>query len=201
MEVSKIGRSRRIWNPKSYYHVVMRGNNRQAIFQSESDIANFYRTLNYTHSKYPFHIIAFCIMTNHYHLLIQSPHVQLGKLMGIINKRYSDYYRKKYNHTGFLYESRYWAEMVSTPGALLRVSRYIHRNPIETAPPIVTTLEDYPYSSYPFYKNNVPSHFPFLNLTQLPSYQNGRKAFCNYTEASDEKEAELLIKQLNSLSF
>lgn len=169
-------------------HVVMRGNNRQDIFQCKTDFLNFSRVLHYAYSKHPFTIIAYCVMTNHYHLLIRSPEVPLGKVMSLINKRYSNYYRKKYNYSGFLYESRYWAEMVTTPGSLLKVSRYIHRNPLETKIPIVTSLEDYAYSSYPLYHSSKPSPYPFLDLNLLSSYKNTRKEYCAYCETNKQKE-------------
>lgn len=170
---SSMARNRRHWNPKMFDHVVMRGNNRQDIFKNEEDIRAFFHVLHYAYSKHPFTLIAYCIMTNHYHLLIQSPEVPLGKVMFYINRRYSDYYRKRYGYTGFLYNSRYFAEMVPSPKGLLAVSRYIHRNPIETQIPMVTHLEAYPHSSYPLYYHGRPSPYPFLNLDLLPklSYQ------------------------------
>lgn len=107
-------------------------------------------------------------MTNHYHLLIRSPEVPLGKVMALINRRYTDYYKKKYNYLGFLYESRCFAKMIETPSVLLAVSLYIHRNLIETTVPMVERLQDYPYSSYPIYFHDALSPYPFLDLTYLP---------------------------------
>ncbi|WP_142827177.1 transposase [Planococcus soli] len=164
-----MGRSRRIWNPDAYEHVVMRGNNRQAIFQGEADKAAFFRVLTYAHNKYPFTILAYCLMTNHYHLLIKSPEVPLGKLMALINKRYSDYYKKKYNYSGYFYESRYYSNKAITHKSTLAISRYIHRNPINTAEPMVEDMKDYPYSSYRLYAASHRSPYDFLDLTYLPT--------------------------------
>ena len=164
-----MGRNRRIWNPNTYEHVVMRGNNRQAIFKEETDKAAFLRVLAYAHNKYPFTILAYCLMTNHYHLLVRSPEVPLGKLMAIINKRYSDYYKKKYNYTGYFYESRYYSDKAITPKSILAISRYIHRNPINTTQPMVKDMKDYPHSSYRLYAESHYSPYEFLNLTYLPT--------------------------------
>ena len=84
----------------------------------------------------------------------------------MINRRYSDYYKKRYNYTGHLYENRYFSDMVLSADGLLEVSRYIHQNPIRTMIPLVSALEHYPYSSFQFYKEpaNCPS---FLRLDLL----------------------------------
>ncbi len=79
--------------------------------------------------------------------------------MAIVNRRYTDYFKKKYRYSGFLYDSRYFAKMVTSPAALLAVSRYIHRNPIETKVPIVERLERYRHSSYPFYYTDTESSY------------------------------------------
>lgn len=182
-----MARKKRMWNPRMFDHVTMRGNNRQNIFQTRGDIAAFFRTLQYTYEKYPFTIIAYCIMTNHYHLLIRSPEVPLGKVMAMINRRYANYYKGKYNYIGRLYDSRYYADMIKSPQDLLIVSRYIHRNPIETTVPMVDHLADYPYSTYPLYVKNAPPENPFLDLDLLPSYlpkgwEKTTEAYCRYCE-------------------
>ena len=114
--------------------------------------------------------------------------------MAIINRRYSDYFKKKYHFTGQLYERRYFAELVPSPTSLLAVSRYIHRNPIETKTPIVKKMEHYPYSSFHYYKLDIPSPYPFLNTALLQDNlpQNTvppRQAYCQYCE---EERAEQL---------
>ncbi|MFS0575953.1 transposase [Sporosarcina sp. 179-K 3D1 HS] len=189
-----MARKRRRWNPERFDHVVMRGNNRQDIFHDRGDISSFFRAMHYTYSKYPFTILAYCIMTNHYHLLIRSPEVPLGQVMGYLNRRYSDAYKKKYNYSGHLYESRYFSEMASSPRSLLLVSRYIHRNPINTKIPMVKKMEDYLDSSFYLYKNEKESPYPYLDLELLPSFlseatKQNRQAYCLFCE--EEKEGNL----------
>lgn len=106
-----------------FNHVVMRGNNRQDIFKDKADVAEFFRVLHYSYMKHPFTLSAYCIMTNHYHLLIRSPEAPLGKVMALINRRYSDYYKKKYNYSGYLYGSRYFAQKAESPTSILTISR------------------------------------------------------------------------------
>lgn len=192
-----MARKNRVWHPNMFDHVVMRGNNRQNIYNSTDDVRELIRVFHYAYMKHPFTLTAYCIMSNHYHLLIRSSEVPLGKVMALINRRYTDYYKKKYNYTGTLYEGRYYAKMVETPYSLLRTSRYIHRNPVETKIPMVEQLTDYPHSSYPLYASDATSPFPFLDLDILPTllplnYENTGPAYCSYCEVVEENKAPLL---------
>ncbi|MGG0643108.1 transposase [Sporosarcina gallistercoris] len=80
----------------------------------------------------PFTSVAFCIMSNHFHILMKSEEDH-SKIMKLINWRYSDYYLKLYRHVGRIYQRHYYSKQVCHPAALLIVSRYIHRNPVETS--------------------------------------------------------------------
>lgn len=161
-------RRKRNWRPDVYFHVTMRGNNRQNIYCTNEDMYHLMRIIHHAYQEYPFSIIAFCIMTNHYHLLIRSED-DLSKIMRQINRKYSDYYSKRYHHVGRIYQQRYFSKAVEDPQGLLAVSRYIHRNPIETKVPIVDRLIDYPFSSYPLYVSQRTHLFPFVNIEALPS--------------------------------
>lgn len=162
-------RSKRNWHPKGYYHITMRGNNRQNIFIDKADMNEYYRILNGVYYIYLFEVHAYCIMTNHVHFLLRSPQVPLGTLMARINKRYSDYYRKRHHYTGQIYENRYYSKGIPDPTGLLQVSAYIHRNPIETKRPVVSQLQAYPYSSFPLYYYQQKSPHSFVHLDLLPS--------------------------------
>jgi len=187
-----VPRKKRLWSPHHYNHVVMRGNNRQMIFLNVADYDAFFRILQYAYQKHTFSIVAYCLMSNHYHLLIQSKDVPLGKLMAIINWRYSNYFKKKYQYCGHLYESRYFADLVPSQLDMLSVSRYIHRNPISTSPPIVDNMEDYPYSSYHHYKHNTSPDYPFLNTSILKNCilqtsQFHSPCYCQYCEVQQNE--------------
>ena len=178
---------RRHLNPKSYYHVIMRGNNRQPIFKTERDMFEILRAFGYVYDKYPFTILAYCFMTNHYHILIKPDREtdSLSKIMGLINRRYSHSFAKRYNYVGRLYQKRYLAKEVRSRQGLLAVSRYIHRNPINTKQPLVEQLELYPYSSYPFYFDETQPPPIFLNRDFLkkllpPNFEKTNEAYCKY---------------------
>ena len=193
-----MARKNRVWNPQYFDHVIMRGNNRQEIFRTNADFNEFFRVLHYAYMKHPYQIVAYCIMTNHYHLLLRSPEVPLGKVMALINRRYSDYFKKRYGYSGYLYESRYFAKVAASPHSLLGVSRYIHRNPIETKVPMVNKMEDYQYSSFTLYHTEKPSPYIFLDLELLPSHlpppyskcRNGYRDYC-YDKIADNKDNDI----------
>ncbi|SEM85439.1 REP element-mobilizing transposase RayT [Paenisporosarcina quisquiliarum] len=157
-------------NPDSYCHVIMRGNNRLPIFGAHRDMLELMRIFEYAHDQYPFHLLAYCFMTNHYHLLMKTESESLSKIMAHINRRYTSSYSKRYNHVGRIYQSRYFAKEVKSYSGLLAVSIYIHRNPINTKQPLVNRLEWYPYSSYPFYFEESKNAPKFLKRDVLKEY-------------------------------
>lgn len=183
-----MGRIKRQWHPHYFDHVVVRGNNRQVIFKEAEDFAEFLRVLHYVYDQYPFTLLSYCLMNNHYHLLIRS-HTPLSKTMMMINRRYSDYFKKKYHYTGHLYENRYFSDMILTPEGILEVSRYIHQNPIRTTTPLVQKLEHYPYSSYRYFKQpqKVPSCLQPHLLIQYFRIEEQRtfKYYVTYCEMVD----------------
>lgn len=196
-------RRKRHWYPSGYFHVIMRGNNRQWIFKNAEDMQQLLRAIDYARDLYSFTIVAFCIMNNHYHLLIRSPEVPLYKIMARINRRYSDYYAKKYHHVGRIYEKRYYSKEADGPHAILAVSSYIHRNPIDTKVPIVDNLIDYPYSSYPMYGDSNGPSSKWMDLDLLPTLlpigiDQTRTAYSMYCliyrqQIEEDKKIQLLL--------
>jgi putative transposase len=132
----------RHWLPGGIYHVAMRGNNKQIIFHNNYDMGAFLRIVTHAYDKHNFQIYAYCIMNNHFHFLIRSDQTHLSKIMMNINRRYSDYYRKKYEVVGQIYEKRYYADRVRGPRAFTSISSYIHRNPIDTKISLVNKMEE-----------------------------------------------------------
>ncbi|WP_432354380.1 transposase [Sporosarcina sp. A2] len=162
----------------------MRGNNRANVYNDEQDKYHLMRCIGEAHQRFQFTMVAFCIMSNHFHLLIQSED-ELSKIMARINRRYSDYYSKRYQHVGRIYQRRYYAKAVENPHVLLIISRYIHRNPIETVVPMVTDLIQYPHSSFPSYRQPENAMLPYLDQIFLPQlldmpYSKDAKGYCQY---------------------
>lgn len=108
---------KRVFNPHAYYHVIIRGNNRQPIFRTKEDMFELKRAFLHVHADYPFKLLAYCFMTNYYHILIKAERDPLHKIMGLINRRYSASYAKRYGHIGRIYQKRYFAKEVDSRSA------------------------------------------------------------------------------------
>ncbi|MFA1642108.1 transposase [Chryseomicrobium imtechense] len=152
----------RTMNTKDFYHVTIHGHNKMSIFENAYDCNRFLKILERVHEKYPFTLIAYCIMPNHYHLLIRPLEKPLSVIMASINLRYSLYYKQRYGHKGTIYDQRYFSSIITNPKHLIDVSIYIHCNPIHCKTPLATTAEEYLYSSYRFYNSSSQSSPPYL---------------------------------------
>lgn len=164
-----MGNIRRVWQPEIFYHITMRGNNRQSIFINNEDFMFFTKTLYQANKIYSFTIIAYSFMDNHYHLLIRSPKAPLSDVLIFINHQYSIYFKRKYKYFDQLYETRYYASMISDSKELLKVSKYIHQNHLYIQRTILSDMASYPYSSFPYYVDNKKRKPSFLNTHLLPS--------------------------------
>lgn len=178
-------RPRHLIHPDRYYHCVVRGNNKQNIFTSTTDMVALLDAFQYAYEKSEFRVLAFCFMTNHYHIVIQTPHKDLSFVMATINRKYSDYYRKRYKYVGRIYQKPFWSKEIDSNYGLLEVSAYIHRNPIQTSVPIVNDLAMYPFSSYPYYQKKHEMKLEFLDLSILPShmrvpYKKSTDDYCKF---------------------
>ena len=146
----------RIEYPEACYHVMNRGRQRQRIFHGPTYYHAFLETLAEAHERFGLVIHGYCLMGNHYHLLLQTPRGNLGRAMRHINGVYTQRYNRLKHTDGPLFRGRYQAILVETDRYLLPLSRYIHRNPVESPRPLVRALDTYPWSSYPAYLNQAP---------------------------------------------
>ena len=132
-----------------------RGRGRQVIFHGKNYFQSFLDTIAEAQQRFNCVIHAYCLMSNHYHLLIQTPDANLSRIMRHINGVYTQRHNRLKKTDGSLFRGRYKAILVERDAYLLQLSRYIHRNPIELKRARVKKLEDYPWSSYPAYINKA----------------------------------------------
>lgn len=130
----------------AFYHITSRGNAQQAIFLDEKDFTDFLRVLCSVVKRYHFLLHTYCLMNNHYHLLIETPEANLSKGMRQLNGLYTQRFNKRHKRVGHLFQGRYKAILVDKDNYLLELSRYIALNPIRAK--IVKDLKDYKWSSY-----------------------------------------------------
>ncbi|MDD6155936.1 MAG: transposase [Lachnospiraceae bacterium] len=135
------------------YHVVIKGADRQLLFEESKDYLKYLDILKYYKEKFDFEIYAYCLMSNHVHLLIHHPvGTSLETIFRHINTTYAGWFNLKYDRTGFVQDGRYFSEPVETAGYLLTVVRYIHYNPTKAGLEIRPGAA-YLWSSYNDYIN------------------------------------------------
>ena len=146
-------RPERIEYEGAFHHVMNRGRSHQDIFHGEAYYQEFLKLLADVTQRFDAVIHAYCLMTNHYHLLIETPQANLSRIMRHVNGVYTQKYNWLNHSDGSLFKGRYKSVLVDQDDYLLQLSRYIHRNPIDTESPMVDDLAEYPWSSYPAYIN------------------------------------------------
>ena len=139
----------RLHVPGGHYHVILRGNHREPLFDSPADREALGDIVAKTIERFDARVHAFCWMTNHLHLLMQIDQRPLGKPMQRIAMRYSRYRHKALRTTGHLFERRYKAKLVDVDAYFLTLLRYIHLNPVKAR--IVPRPADYSWSSHRAY--------------------------------------------------
>lgn len=144
-----MARPLRIEYEGAVYHVTARGNERRKIFFTKRDFQKFKEFLAAGESKYGFLLHAYVLMTTHYHLIIETPDGNLGKIMHFLNGSYTTYINIKRKRSGHLFQGRYKAILVDKDSYLLELSRYLHLNPVRAK--MVEKPEEYPHSSYGSY--------------------------------------------------
>lgn len=135
----------------AWYHVMNRGIDRMRIFSTDEHRQIFLKLLMEASLLFQIEIHSYCLMDNHYHLLLRTPHPNLGKAMRHLIGLYTLRYNRSINRDGPLFRGRYKAILIEASDYLLKVSRYIHLNPMEAK--IVENPENFKWSSYNDYVN------------------------------------------------
>ncbi len=187
-------RPTRIQYPHAFYHVMKRGRGRQSIFHGAAYYQAFLNTLEESHRRFDAVIHAYCLLSNHYHLLIETPRANLERIMRHVNGVYTQRYNRLKRTDGPLFRGRYKAIVVHDEGYLLQVSRYIHRNPVEVKGASSQVLEDYPWSSYPAYVNRAKAERWLERDTtyQMLGHRHQYTAYKAYVEQGVDDELRAL---------
>jgi putative transposase len=128
------------------YHIILRGINRQILFEDYEDKEKFIDIIAQYKQKSEYKVLGYCLMDNHVHLLIKEGKEGMDHSMKRIGVSYVYWYNSKYKRTGHLFQDRYKSEPVEDDGYLLMVLRYIHQNPLKAQ--MVHDIAAYKWSSY-----------------------------------------------------
>ena len=156
------------------FHVMMRGINHQNIFEDTEDYYQFVNTLDRMRVRYDDEgnpcgsnctYYAYCLMNNHFHLLIREREEKVGETVKRISSSYVYYYNRKYGRDGHLFKERFKSEPVNDMAYFVTLLRYIHQNPVKAG--IVEHVKDYEYSSWGEYDGTVDPVFQICDTATV----------------------------------
>ena len=167
-----MARRPRIHHQGALYHVILRGNGKQDIFFDDQDRYRFYLLLQEGVERFQCRIHAFCLMTNHVHLVVQVEDIPLSRIMQNISFRYTRWINWCHNRSGHLFQVRYKAVLVDGDSYLLELVRYVHLNPVRAG--IAASPDDYPWTGHKAYcgRETIPWLCSDLALGMLSRKRN-----------------------------
>lgn len=142
-----MARPLRIEYPGAFYHIISRGNAGDPIYKTRRDRDKFLEYLSTMVARFGVKIHTYCLMTNHYHLLVETPEPNLSRAIQWLNVSYATYFNIKRDRRGHLIQGRYKSILVDADAYIKHLSRYIHLNPKKAN--MVDAIADHPWSSYP----------------------------------------------------
>ncbi len=187
----------RIEYPNAWYHVMNRGAGCRDIYASTQHRQIFLEVIKEAIDQFEIEVHAYCLMSNHYHLLIKTPQANLGRAMRHINGVYTQRFNKDQKTDGPLFRGRYKALVIEKDAYLLQVSRYIHLNPI--AAKLTKSLETYPWSSYLGYINKE-SRTDWLKVDEVRfmlNVSNRRLAYVKFVAMGIDVETREFYEKKN----
>ena len=149
------------------YHVTARGNRKQAIFGDDHDRAEFIALLGQVVASHRWRCASYCLMRNHFHLLIDGDREGLSNGMRYLNGVYAQRFNRRHQLTGHLFQDRFYAGLVESDWHLLELGRYIALNPVRAG--ICAIAAEWPWSSYNALTGAVPAP-PCLSVDWLLSH-------------------------------
>lgn len=188
------------------YHVMVRGNERRLIFRDDSDRQRFLERLAQSLELYSARLYLVCLMPNHLHMLLETPGGNLSCFMGRLITAYSVYYNLRHHRAGHLTQGRYKAQIVEGNEYLLKLSRYIHLNPVCGRRWSSASVEErrdalggYQWSTYRSYAGLEPD-WAFIDYGPLralveSAFSAGYGAYVETSLARNDEEFARLYRQ------
>jgi putative transposase len=144
-----MARKPRIEYPGAFFHIIVRGNNREKVFRDDADYVRYLQKLLYFSREGDITLYAYCLMPNHVHLLLEMGKVSLSKVLQRFHTWYTLYFNRRYDRVGHVFQGRYKAILCDKDAYLLELVRYIHLNPARAG--LVERPQDYMWSSHGIY--------------------------------------------------
>jgi putative transposase len=187
----------RIAYKDAWYHVMNRGRRGEAIFAGKDDYIQFVNLLKETVALWNLRIVAYCLMENHYHLLVQTPDANISRCMRHINGVYTQRFNRRHGCDGQLFRGRYKSILVDADSYLLHLVRYIHRNPLRAG--LTDKLDRYVWSSHKGYISRAKK-WDWLGKQFVLSMFSGDKAeqiriYRDFVAMEDSEEITKVFKK------
>jgi putative transposase len=199
-----MARPARICFPGAVYHVIARGNAREAVIRDDEDRAAFIEVLARVVERYALVLYAYCLMDNHYHLALETPLANLPLAMRQLNGLHANRFNRRHSRVGHVFQARHRAILVEKETYLLNVCRYIVRNPVRAG--ICAHPGDYGWSSYR-QTAGLAERGDFLASDAVLSLFGGERSsaqasYRDFVAAADpDLETEVLGERLGSDAF
>ena len=179
-----MARPLRIEFPGAIYHVTSRGDRRETIFEDDQDRRAFLTVVGQAMDRFDAVVLAYCLMDNHYHVVIHTRRANLSRMMQHLNGVYTQAYNRRHRKVGHLFQGRFKGILVDEHAYMLEICRYVDLNPVRAR--IVRNPGKWPWSSYGAHTGQIPSPV-WLDTPAVHGYLLGRNA----ATAADRRKAAL----------
>jgi putative transposase len=193
----RLTRPPRLEFPDAVYHVTCRGNERRPVFRDDVDREQYLDRLRHYRTRLRFRLLAYCLMSNHVHLVLRSGDVPLSRIMGPLLSSYAQWFNRRHERTGHLFQDRYKAFLVQEGRYFVSLVRYVHRNPVQAK--LVTDARDYPWSSDRFFRAGKGPSWMDLDEALSNLARDRRAATRRYSELVDGPERQAGYEEIRTV--
>ena len=191
-----MARQLRIEYPGAFHHIFSRGNQKQPIFLADDDRHFFLKCLREASKKFGVIIHVYCLMPNHFHLILETPLGNLSRMMHSLITGYTIYFNKKHKRHGHLFQGRFKSILIEAVSYAKELSRYIHLNPVRAG--LVERPESYAWSSYEYYRGmSMPARWLETSVVLRlfgEQLKESKKAYVEFVMHGIGEEAPASIK-------
>ncbi|MDD4766200.1 MAG: transposase [Desulfotomaculaceae bacterium] len=194
--VNNMARKPRIHYSGALYHVMVRGNNGEKVLLEEIHKRKYLDVLAFYKEKLYFILYAFCIMDNHAHLLLEVDEVPLSQIMQRIQLVYTQWFNRKYDRTGHVFQQRYKALLCDKENYLMQLIKYIHNNPVKA------NLDggiDYKWSSHAYYTGKKTGNIVDRREALGFFSENRARAIKQYLQFMEQEEGEIIYQDIQDI--
>jgi len=186
-----------VFAPGLLYHVIARGNRREAVFMGHGDYETYLHRLAAYRAGYAVTLYAYCLMPNHLHLVLRTAEAPLARFMQSLQQSYTQRFNRRHGQVGHVFQGRYKALLCATDEYLVTLVRYVHLNPVRAG--LAARAEDYPYSGHSAYLGGAPTDL--VDPTLVLSLVGGASGYARLVATEAEGEEPRAPAQVTAQSL